>query len=567
MVGDQVYNENFTVKAADGTTSSITVAITGTNDAAVLSTGTATLTEGDTGLSASGQLSISDVDSAATFQPATLTGSYGSLSIGEDGKWTYTAGANNQMVGDQVYNENFTVKAADGTTSSITVAITGTNDAAVLSTGTSTLNETNAPLNASGKLSISDVDSSQTFIAETGKAGLYGTFNVDAGGNWSYAANSANNQLNTNDKLTDTFVVSSADGTLTSVTVNIVGTNDAAIITGSSSARLYETNAIQSTGGQLYASDLDNAANSFIAQDGLTGTNGFGKFSIDSDGTWTYTMITPNNQFVAGKEYSDSATVRSEDGTTKVVTVNMIGSNDAASISGTSTAGLTETNAVQTASGKLNIADVDEGQNVVVAQTGVTGDNGYGKFTVAADGKWSYTMTTAHNEFNAGSTHTDSVLVTSADGTASKVLSVTITGTNDAASISGTYTASMTEDTEKDVSGWLTVTDLDAGEASFQAVTTPTASSKGYGEFTVGANGNWVYSLDNNNATVNALKQGTNTTDTFTVKAFDGTTRTVTITISGTTDAQTDVVEDGVSSSQITGLSKSTSSYSYAVLI
>jgi VCBS repeat-containing protein len=43
--------------------------------------------------------------------------------------------------------------------------------------------------------------------------------------------------------------VATADGTSQVLTVTMHGTNDAAVITGSSTASLTETNAAQSTGG------------------------------------------------------------------------------------------------------------------------------------------------------------------------------------------------------------------------------------------------------------------------------------------------------------------------------
>ena len=38
-------------------------------------------------------------------------------------------------------------------------------------------------------------------------------------------------------------------------------------------------------------------------------------------------------------------------------------------------------------------------------QTNVTGSNGYGKFTIAADGTWTYVMDNAHDEFVGGQDH------------------------------------------------------------------------------------------------------------------------------------------------------------------
>ncbi|UUZ51969.1 VCBS domain-containing protein [Massilia sp. B-10] len=83
-----------------------------------------------------------------------------------NGQWQYTANtAHNEFVGGTTYSDVFTVTSADGTTSTITVNILGTNDAAVISTATVNLTETDAVLTASGNLTITDVDSAATFVA------------------------------------------------------------------------------------------------------------------------------------------------------------------------------------------------------------------------------------------------------------------------------------------------------------------------------------------------------------------------------------------------------------------
>ena len=67
-------------------------------------------------------------------------------------------------------------------------------------------------------------------MAQAGTAGSYGTFAIDAAGAWTYTASSAHDEFVAGTTYTDTFAVASADGTLTSVTVNILGTNDAAVL-------------------------------------------------------------------------------------------------------------------------------------------------------------------------------------------------------------------------------------------------------------------------------------------------------------------------------------------------
>jgi VCBS repeat-containing protein len=138
---------------------------------------------------------------------------------------------------------------------------------------------------------------------------------------------SAHNEFVGGQDYTDSITVATADGTSQVITVTMHGTNDAAVITGASTAALTESNAAQSTGGDLNASDVDSAA-TFVAQTDVAGDHGYGKFSIDENGTWTYAMDSAHNEFVGGQDYTDSITVATADGTSQVITVTMHGTND-----------------------------------------------------------------------------------------------------------------------------------------------------------------------------------------------------------------------------------------------
>ena len=70
-------------------------------------------------------------------------------------------------------------------------------------------------------------------MAQTGTAGTYGTFAIDAAGAWTYTANSAHDEFVAGTTYTDTLHGGDAPTAPTrSMTVNITGTNDAAVITG-----------------------------------------------------------------------------------------------------------------------------------------------------------------------------------------------------------------------------------------------------------------------------------------------------------------------------------------------
>ena len=129
----------------------------------------------------------------------------------------------------------------------------------------------------------------------------------------------------------------------------------------------------------------------------------------------------------------DSITVTSVDLTaSQVITVTILGTNEVPIITGTSTGSLTETNVTQSITGSLSISDDPDSETTYfIAQTDVSGNNQYGKFSIDTSGNWTYTMNSPHNEFAAGETYTDSIIVYSNDGSASQAITVTMTGIND----------------------------------------------------------------------------------------------------------------------------------------
>ena len=136
---------------------------------------------------------------------------------------------------DLKLSETFNVTSIDGTPSTVTITINGTNDAATVSSATVALDETNNALTTSGTLTSSDVDNPNTFNPAN-LNGTYGSFSIDADGNWGFTANDAFDSLNVGDKLSETFNVTSIDGTPSTVTITINGTNDAATVSSATVA-------------------------------------------------------------------------------------------------------------------------------------------------------------------------------------------------------------------------------------------------------------------------------------------------------------------------------------------
>ena len=111
--------------------------------------------------------------------------------------------------------------------------------------------------------------------------------------------------------------------------------------------------------------------------------------------------------------------------------------------------------------------------------------------------------------------------------------------------ISGTTAGAVTEagGVNNGIPGTPTATgdlnsiDVDNPTDAWTAVSVPTASTNGYGSYTLTASGVWAYTLSNSNAAVQALNVGDILIDNFTVTTVDGTAQLVTITIDGANDA------------------------------
>ncbi|WP_158239304.1 S-layer family protein, partial [Uliginosibacterium sp. TH139] len=169
----------------------------------------------------------------------------------------------------------------------------------------------------------------------------------------------------------------------------------------------------------------------------------------------------------------------------------------------------------------------------------------YGSVVINANGSYIYTPGAAAQALAAGQNVTDTFTYTISDGaggTASTTLTVTVQGANDAPTIGGPLTGTVTEDGTTAATGTLSITDADAGQASFVA---QTATPGTYGSFSITSAGVWTYTLSNAAANVQALAQGAAPTETFTVTTADGTTRNIVVTVNGTNDAPIAVADTG----------------------
>ena len=289
-----------------------------------------------------------------------------------------------------------------------------------------------------------------------------------------------------------------------------------------------------------------------------------GSSDTDSE-SFNINALTGELSFNALPDYETQSTYKvsvttTDDGDktySETIAISVKDVDEAAVITGTSAGSITEDDegsldnaGFLVATGALIITDPDAGdtpvfvaQSNTVAET-ITGAAGLGKFDLTVGGAWTYKVDNAKSaiqELGIGETVIDNFTAVSDDGT-TQVVSVTITGINDAAVITGTKTGNVTEDLnlsdsgELIANGTLTVTDPDTGQAVFIEQLSA-LGSLGLGVFALETNGSWTYTADNSQIALQALGNNVTAVDTFTAVAAGGTEQIVTVTFTGVNDA------------------------------
>ncbi|MGZ3184181.1 MAG: VCBS domain-containing protein [Telluria sp.] len=553
---------SYVIRMANGalSTATVTVQIGGQNDAPTLKTvADATLYDtaaDDTPAAITGTLQGADVDHGSTLTYHLVSGSsaYGTLAVGANGSYSFLADADkiDSLNAGENATASFVVNVTDehGAASApvtLNFKLIGANDIASISGTASGAGTEDSAALATGMLTVADRDAGQSvFAAPSGLAGAYGDFTFDAAsGAWTYAVRNSDNAvqaLNAGKIVHDAITVSSLDGTATqTIDVAITGTNDAASISGTAAGAVTE-DGTAAAGATLTVADVDSGEAVFKAAPSLAGA--YGDFTFDvATGTWGYLLRNGDANVQAlngGKVVHDSITVSSLDGTaTQTIDVAITGTNDAATISGTAAGAVTEDGAAA-AGATLTVADVDSGEAVFQAAPSLAG--AYGDFTFdAATGAWGYLLRNGDanvQALNGGKVVHDSITVSSLDGTATQTIDVAVTGTNDAASISGTASGAVAEDGTAAAAGTLAVSDADSGEAGFKAAGSLAGT---YGDFSFdAAAGTWGYTLHNGAANVQALGATALVHDQLVVTSLDGSaSQTIDVAIAGANDAAT----------------------------
>src|SRR6185369_3731406 len=297
-----------------------------------------------------------------------------------------------------------------GTTKNVSFTIIGANDAAVIGTPTvSSVTEdvgvSGGNLTASGTIAISDVDAGQANFSTTvtGFGSPLGTLVLAAGGSYTFTvSNAAIQSLGAGQTVTDTFTVTSADGTTKNVSFTINGTNDAAVIGTPTVSSVTEDVGV--TGGNLIASGSISITDADAGQAAFSTTvagvgSPLGALVLAANGSYTYSVSNAAVQSLStGQTAVDTFTVTSADGTTKNVSFTINGVDDATVIGTPTVSAVTEDTGVAggnlTASGSISISNPDPSQESF--STTVAGVGGpLGTLVLAADGSYTYTVSNA----------------------------------------------------------------------------------------------------------------------------------------------------------------------------
>ncbi|MFV7772679.1 VCBS domain-containing protein, partial [Shewanella marisflavi] len=347
------YSETFNVTSIDGTPSTVTVTINGTNDVPVIAgddSGAVTEDASNPTLTDTGTLTIDDADAdESVFQPGNgvpSQGALGSLTIDANGNWTYNvANADVQYLGEgETKVETFVVLSADGTEHTITITIYGTDDVPTLVADTGSVTE-DTNVTVDGNLTTSGTleagtggDAGEDKFTASSQSGQYGTLTLDADGNWVYTADnsqSAIQQLNQDQTLTDTFTVLNADGvTSTTVTITIYGTDDVPTLVADTGSVTEDTNVTVegnlTTSGTLAAGTGGDAGENKFTADTLNGQ--YGTLTLDADGNWVYTADNSQSEIQnlnSGESLTEEFKVYNADGVTwTTVTITIHGTDE-----------------------------------------------------------------------------------------------------------------------------------------------------------------------------------------------------------------------------------------------
>jgi VCBS repeat-containing protein len=430
--------------AATSSPGTVTVTVSGVNDAPIARDDHASTLEGQIqtinviGPDSGGQDTDPDGDplTIASHQPTSTKGA--SISLSASSILTYnptTSATLNGLAAGVITTDTFTYMVSDGrggtATATVTVTVTGVNNAPLAVSDNFTA-AANAVLNvaAPGVLgNDTDPDPGTTLgVASMAAISLRGaTITADGNGGFTYDPRLVEGfrLLNANESLNDTFTYIASDGSLTSnvatVTVTVNGVNDTPIANPESYSTAEETTLQVSAFAGVLANDRD-IENEPLGVTLVTGV-AHGTLNLSGNGAFTYTPVlnfNGNETFV----YRVSDGNSSADATATIVVTAV---NDApVAVADQYSMSQGATLQVAALDGVLkNDSDVDDAKSTLQALARSLPTNG--SVTLLADGSFTYTPTP---DFAGVSTFTYQAVDPSGARSALTTVQITVSGGN-----------------------------------------------------------------------------------------------------------------------------------------
>lgn len=335
-------------------------------------------------------LTVSDIRRADPAIPAGAIGAgyggdFGSLTINADGSYTYaldnTLPAVQALKSGETISDVFIYTVNDGrgqfVDATLTIVITGTNDAPLVQPDTNTIVE-DSPSPVTGSVLLNDRDPDNGAVltitgvssgsagsapvgqVASGVPGSFGTLTLNANGSYSYQLDNANpavQALAAGATATDTFTYAVTDDQgvtrFTTLTITIIGTNDAPIAVpdvatisagtgsvtgdltpgGGTQDRDVDGDPIQVTGFANASGVLGSVGSGATLGAGLPGS--FGSLQVAGDGSHRYSLDNANPAVLAlkaGETINETFTYTISDGqggyATSTLTITITGRND-----------------------------------------------------------------------------------------------------------------------------------------------------------------------------------------------------------------------------------------------
>ncbi|HEX8302688.1 Ig-like domain-containing protein [Sphingomonas sp.] len=452
----------YTMRDQFGATSgsTLTITMTGTNDAPVVSgpvTGTAIEDGASSTLDAFAN--TSDVDDATIFTavlPSTLPSGVTYNAATHSFTLNPGAAAYQSLAPGQTTTVTVNYGITDGIATTPAIAswtVTGTYDGpAVSGNSTATVAEDGAASTISGLARASAIDSGSTVsvtnVPATLPAGV--TYNAATQSFTLDTANAAYQSLATGATTTVTVSYGVTDGTTTVPTAivwTVTGTNDTPTVSGAVTGAATEDGASVTLSALTGAADVDTGTTLSVTSIGALPAG-----VTYNAGTQSFTLDPANAAYqslAAGAMNTVTVNYRVSDGAASVAqTASWVvtGTNDAPVVSGAATGTATEDGASSVINARAQASDVDAGTTLTVTDVPTTLPAGV-TYNAANQTFSLNPADAAYQSLAAGATTVVTVSYSVSDGTTSTPASArwTITGTNDAPSGAGA-TLSVNED-------------------------------------------------------------------------------------------------------------------------